>query len=141
MPDRPVREAGGGNGQRRRRRSGAGGVEELPHVRGRGSRAREHGDAQTFQRETQQALVLIDIGGLMSELGERRADERADHAASAVGVVTAGFIEHHDEQAVLLESSVFDQRVDVGFEPVVSGAEATIVGIIAAVGSDEGVVG
>src|SRR5882724_4364605 len=77
----------------------------------------------------------------MSELGERWADERANHAASAVGVVTAGFIEHHDQQAILLESGVFDQRIDVALEPAVGSAEPTIVAIIAAVRSDEGVVG
>src|SRR5205807_2104176 len=60
---------------------------------------------------------------------------------SAVGVVTAGFIEHYDQQAVLLESGVFDQRVDVGLEPVVGSAEATIVAIIATVWRDKGVVG
>ena len=77
----------------------------------------------------------------MSELGERRADQRADHAASAVGVVTARFIEHHDQQAVLLESGVFDQWVDVALEPVVGGAKSAIVRVVAAVRRDERVVG
>src|SRR5260221_11147758 len=76
----------------------------------------------------------------MSELRKRWADQRADHPPSAVAVVTAGFIEHHDKQTVLLESGVFDQRVDVGLQPAVGGAEATIVGIIAAVRGDERVV-
>ena len=116
-------------------------VEELPHGRRTGRRAGKRGDAQAFQHEPQHALVLILQSGLIAELGERRTDERADHAASAVGVVTARFIEHYDQQAVLLESGVFDQRIDVALEPVVGGAEATIVGSIATVRADERVVG
>ncbi len=85
--------------------------------------------------------MLIESGRLIAELGERGADQCADYAASAVSVVAAGFIEQNDEQAILLEDRVLDQDVDIVFEPVVGGAEAAIVGIIAAVGCDKGVVG
>ena len=85
--------------------------------------------------------MLIDSGRLISELREGWTDQRAHHAAAAVGVIVAGFVEYHDEQAVLLEDRVLDQRIDVVFEPVIGGTEAAIVGIIATVGGDEGVVG
>src|SRR5689334_24660563 len=84
-------------------------TKELPHGRRAGGSAWEHGYAQAFKRQSQQALVLIDRGRLISELGECWADQRAHHTASAVGVVTAGFVEHDNEQAVLLEDRVFDQ--------------------------------
>ena len=84
--------------------------------------------------------MLIDSGRLISEFREGWTDQRAHHAAPAVGISVSGFVEHHDEQAILLEDRVLDQRIDVVFEPVIGGTEAAIAGIIATVGGDEGVV-
>lgn len=85
--------------------------------------------------------MLILRSRLISEFGECGTDQRANHTAAAVRIIVAGLIEHNNEQAVLLEDRVLDQRVDLVFEPIVGGAEATIVGIIAAVRCNKGVVG
>lgn len=85
--------------------------------------------------------MLIDAGRLISELGECGADQRAHYLSCTVGIVVAGFIEHHDQPAILLEDRVLDQGIDVVFEPSIGGAGAAIVSVIATVGRDEGVVG
>jgi len=86
LPHRPIRYAGRSDDQRCRRCAATRCVEELPHGRRTEGSAWKQGDAQAFQHEAQHTLVLIESGRLISELGERWADQRADYAASAVGV-------------------------------------------------------
>jgi len=85
--------------------------------------------------------VLIDGGRLIAELGERGTDQSAHHVASAVSAIVARFVEHNDEQTVLLEDGVLYEGIYVVFEPVVGGAKSAIVRVVAAVRRDERVVG
>jgi len=61
--------------------------------------------------------------------------------ASAVSAIVARFVEHNDEQTVLLEDGVLYEGIYVVFEPVVGGAKSAIVRVVAAVRRDERVVG
>src|ERR1700682_3514418 len=77
--------------------------EELPHCRRSGSSPGKHLDAKAFEHQAQNALVLIECGGLVSRLGGRRADKNCHDPTSAVCAIAACLVEYDDQQSILLE--------------------------------------
>jgi hypothetical protein len=85
--------------------------------------------------------MLIESDGFISALGQRTDDDGRYVAATGSEVERIGFVEHNDEQAVLLKQRALNERVDVGLEPDISGRERAVVRVIAKIGDDEGEIG
>src|SRR5690242_12058295 len=92
--------------------------EELTHIGSGRCRAREVVDAEALEDEPQGARVLVRGRRLVATL-RLGADRRAENAAAAERVVAAGFVEHDDPQAFVLEHRTRDQRRDVRLQPAV----------------------
>ena len=57
-----------------------------------------------------------------------------------MGVVGSGFVENDNQQIAALKTWALDQRVNVGLQPPVRSSQRAIMGIVAQVRRDEGVV-
>src|SRR6266516_1810544 len=113
--------------------------EELVHV---GRRRRSVGidrDAERLEREPQQARLLVQRRGLEAAL-HLGPDHHEGHSPTAMRVVSAGLVERHDQEPVLLELRVREQRSDVGLQPAVRHVQPTVVRVVAEVRLDEAVV-
>jgi len=86
-------------------------------------------------------LVLVEGDRFVCAFG-KRANHDSDHVTTAGSEVEiARFIEDDNEQTILLKLRAVDERIDVGFEPGVSGAERTIVRVIANIRNKKRIVG
>src|SRR6266481_6475312 len=94
--------------------------EEFAHVGCCSCATREHRHPEPLEDQAQRALMLIRSGRLIARL-RFGADRRPEDPSAAQRVVTAGLVEHDDQEAVLLEHRVSEQRSDVRLEPVVRG--------------------
>lgn len=116
-------------------------VKEFPHGWSGGGVSGELGYAEAFDHEAEDALMLVECDGFVRAFGKRADDDSGYVAATGSEVEVVGFVKDDNEQAVVLKLRAVNQRVDVGLEPDIGGAERAVVRVIAKIGDDEGIVG
>ena len=123
-------------------RSGClGRVKEFPHDRSCSGVTGALCYAETFEHEAENALVLVEGDRFVCALG-KGADDDGDHMTAAGSEVEiACLIEKDDEEAILLKLRAVDERIDVGLEPGVGGAQRTIVRVIARIWDEKRIIG
>ena len=87
--------------------------EELPHGRCGGGRSGQFFYAEAFQGQPEQAWMLIQRCGLEGLFRRRWGNHYAHDSPASVSVIASRFVKSNDEQAVLLEGRILDQRIDV----------------------------
>ena len=81
--------------------------------------------------------MLVERGGLVATLG-KGTHHRPRDLSAPVGAAAGGLVPPNDEEPVLLELRTLDQRVDVGLQPCIGGAQGTVMGVVAEIRRDEG---
>jgi hypothetical protein len=116
-------------------------VREFPHGWDGGGVSGELGYAEAFEHEAEDALMLVEGDGFVCALGKRTDDDSGYVAATGSEVEVVGFVEDNNEKTVVLKLRAVNERINVGLEPGIGGAEGAVMRVIAKIGDDEGIVG
>src|SRR5207302_7837879 len=75
--------------------------------------------AQRMSRSTQHILMLIERGGIEAFLYSRTHGKRHYMPPAVRGIGVEPFIENDNQDAILLESGIGEQRADIVLEPCI----------------------
>jgi len=105
--------------------------EEVPSSWGRDSRAWESGDAQPSKHEAKHGFMLEERCGLKGDHGKPCTNLDYRDSTPVVCVVIGRLIQCDDEQTLVLERRVLNQRIQVRLQPIIRHSQIADARIIA----------